>query len=127
MAYELCSRSVGLTSSAFAISGFVLRCKKAKWELRERDRLHRRSELLAEMEDRIAQDRNREVQYIEDRRGRGEMGEVAAREETEQLEQAAQAKVDELRTVFAIADPNNLQKRVSEDDGNKLLSPFLEC
>ena len=66
-AYEICSRSVHQTSSAFAISGFVVKCKRAKWDRRERERLQRRNELLGELEEKILQDRNNEITSIQQR------------------------------------------------------------
>ena len=38
MAYELCTASTQQTSNAATISALVLKCKKAKWDIRERER-----------------------------------------------------------------------------------------
>jgi STIP1 family protein 1 len=111
-AYEICSRSVHQTSSAFAISGFVVKCKRAKWDRREKERLQRRNELLGELEEKLLQDRNNEISAIELRAEAEEIGRVAAQEETVLVEETTTRKIDELRNAFAISDPNNLEKRV---------------
>jgi len=112
-AYELCSKSPQQTSSAFAIASFVLRCKRAKWDLRERDRIHRRHELLGELETKLDDDRKRDLATIEARRARGEIGTVTAEEESKAAGDIFEIKVNELRNSFAISDPQHLEKRVS--------------
>jgi len=114
MAYELCSKSVHQTSSAFAISGFVVKCKKAKWDRRERERLWRRSDLLAELEEKLLVDRDRELASIQSRNTSGEIGSVAAQEETTQVEESTSRRINELRNAFAMSDPRHLEKRVRE-------------
>jgi STIP1 family protein 1 len=113
MAYEYCSKSVQQTSSAFAISGFVLKCKKAKWDLRESDRLRRRSELLNELEVRLAQGKDEEIASITARAASGELGQVAVKEETDAAEESLHKKLEELRNAFAISNPASLTRRVS--------------
>lgn len=113
MAYDFCTSSAHLTSSAFAIATFVLKCKKAKWDLRERERLHRRSELLAEVEGGLVARAKAELEELDERLRRGEIGTVEAREEREVIEQAGEDKVREIRSIFAIAEPGGLEKRVS--------------
>jgi STIP1 family protein 1 len=115
MAYELCSKSVHQTSSAFAISAFVLKCKKAKWDLRQRERLIRRKELLGELEEKLIQDRNREYNNIQERLERNELGSVAFTEERDAAELNHTKRINELRNAFAISDPEHLDKRVSVD------------
>jgi len=114
-AYELCVSNPGQTSSAFAISGFVLRCKKAKWELRERDRLRRRSILLRDLEEALDATKSRELNDIQLRLDHGELGQVGAAEETAQIEEDHTAQVKELRTIFANADPQNMAQREVPD------------
>ncbi|KAF2673478.1 U-box-domain-containing protein [Microthyrium microscopicum] len=111
MAYDLCSKSSHQTSSAFAITGFVLKCKKAKWDLREKDRVRRRHDLLGELESKLEEDKKREISSIEERKVTGELGSVAASEETEATTETTQQKIEELRNSFAISDPNHLEKR----------------
>jgi STIP1 homology and U-box containing protein 1 len=111
-AYELCSHSVHQTSSAFAISTFVLKCKKAKWELRERDRLWRRSELLRDLEAKLVRDKDTELESIQERARAGELGQIAVQEESNAVEESSRLKVEELRNAFSISHPDHLQKRV---------------
>jgi STIP1 family protein 1 len=113
-AYDLCSRSVHQTSSAFAISTFVLKCKKAKWELRERDRIWRRSELLKDLEAKLVQDKNNELESIQERARAGELGQIAVQEESDAVDESSRLKVEELRNAFAISHPDTLQKRVRD-------------
>ena len=89
-----------------------MKCKKAKWDLRERDRLRRRSELLSELEEKLLQGKEEELSAIKVRAAAGELGQVAVEEETAAVEKESQLKVNELRNVFAISDPANLTKRV---------------
>ena len=114
-AYELCSNSPAQTSSAFHISAFVLKCKRAKWELRERERLRSRSHLLRELEEALNASRDEELRDIEEKLKTGEMGQVAASEEKEAVGKEHVAKIQELRTVFANADPINMVKREVPD------------
>jgi STIP1 family protein 1 len=115
-AYELCSRSVTQTSSAFSISNFVVKCKRAKWDLREKERLRRKKELLPELEDMILQRRDEEIALINSQVRLGEIGLVAGQEDIAAARSDADSKVGELRTAFAISDPINLAKRVGLRD-----------
>jgi STIP1 homology and U-box containing protein 1 len=110
-AYNLCARAQNATSNAFSIATYVLKCKKAKWDLRERDRLRRRSDLLAELETKLEQDRNNELSEVEERQRSGELGEIGAKEERDIINQNCQTKATELRHIFAVADPSNMSLR----------------
>ena len=111
-AYDLCSRMPSQTSSAFNIANLVLKCKRAKWDLRERERMRRRSPLLRDIEDHFEQTRDREIAQIKARLNAGNMGQVAAAEETYQAEESAQTSLQDVRTMFAIADAARMEKRV---------------
>lgn len=93
----------------------MLQCKKSKWEGRERERLRRKNPLLAELEDKIEASANQEQVIINEKASRGEMGAVEAVEERTALQKATQQKIDDLRSIFAIADPNNMDKREVPD------------
>lgn len=69
-----------------------------------------RSELLRELEDGLLKEKKRELQGL--KMQMLEMGEEA--EEKADIELTARRKIEELRTVFAVADPKNLQRRVGE-------------
>jgi len=111
-AYELCSRSPSLTTSAFPIAAFVRRCKLAKWTLRERDRLRQRSQLLDDIVSSLERTRNQEMQELMASAESGGMGSVGLREELDELKYAWENKINEVRNIFAIADPKHLEKRV---------------
>lgn len=93
----------------------MLQCKKSKWEGRERERLRRKNPLLAELEDKIEASANQEQVIINEKASRGEMGAVEAVEERTALQKATQQKIDDLRSIFAIADPDNMDKREVPD------------
>jgi len=113
-AYELCSRSSHQTTSAFQISTFVLKCKKAKWDLREADRLRRRSPLLAELEKKLVRDKDADVDLLRKEVEAGEIGAVTFEEEAESLEATARETINDLRNTFAVGDPEYLTVRVSD-------------
>lgn len=52
---------------------------------------------------------------INEKASRGEMGAVEAVEERNALAKATQQKIDDLRSIFAIADPDQLEKREVPD------------
>lgn len=110
-AYDLCLQS-GTIGDTTSVSALVLKAKKEKWEVRERDRLRSRSELLAELEDRLELARTAELRGTEERVRAGEMGEEEAKDEVNILEDISRRKLEELRSVFALADPANMKKRV---------------
>lgn len=109
-AYEECLRTN--SSSTNNVSSLVLMAKMKKWEAKERDRIRRRSALLAELEDGLGKVEQYELHNLKSRVMKGEVGNVEAAEEKEEIEENARKKIEELRTVFAISDPENLQRRV---------------
>lgn len=110
-AYELCISTPSQTSSAFPIANLVLRCKRGKWEVRERQRLRQREDLMSELLDKLDVDRRTEITEIEEEEAKGNMGRVEADERRTELKEDYNSKMEELRNVFAIADPSNLEKR----------------
>ena len=109
-AYDLCLKAN--SSSASNISILVLQAKKEKWEVRERDRIRRRSALLRELEDTLENSAGVEVREIQKKVDAGELQEIEGDEERADIEVSKRRKVEELRSVFAIADPKNVQRRV---------------
>ncbi|KAJ9635933.1 hypothetical protein H2201_000069 [Coniosporium apollinis] len=114
-AYEMCVNSKGQTSSAATISQVVLKCKKAKWEARERERLRKQSALLGELEDSLERSKKADLADLDERASRGEIGAVAAEEERAAIIDTANRKIEELRSTFALADPKNIGKREVPD------------
>jgi len=109
-AYHECLKTG--SSSTANVSALVLQAKKEKWETKERDRLRRRSDLLRELEDGLQQVALYERKNINARMRNGELSQSGAQEEEQELETSTTHKLDELRSVFAIADPENMQRRV---------------
>jgi STIP1 family protein 1 len=114
-AYELCTTSSQQTSNAATISALVLRCKKAKWDIRERERIRRRKDLLADLEGTLETQYKKEAQEIEARIETGELGRVEGQEEKSEQQREWEKKRDDLRTAFALSDPENLGKREVPD------------
>lgn len=108
-AYDFCLQlgdpSLGI------ISTLVLKAKKGKWEVRERDRIRRRAGLYRELEDRLETSRREERRGIQALVDEGALDEVDAVEELGILDDVTRRKIEELQNVFAIADPE-MAKRV---------------
>lgn len=113
-AYEECVRTH--SSSTSNVSSLVLQTKKEKWESKEKDRLRRRSDLLRELEDNLRRASKFELQAVKSRLQRGEISDSEAAEETVEIQSSTQRKIGELESVFAIADPENMQRRVRPPD-----------
>ena len=105
-AYKKCLETFDRSTSA--VSALVLRAKKEKWEAKERDRLRQRSHILRELEDALLAKKEMELREIRIR----SLGRSAEAEERAEVELDAENKINELRNIFAIADPQHLQRRV---------------
>lgn len=110
-AYELCTGARGQTSSAYTIANLVLRCKQEKWEVRERQRLRQKGGLLSELLERMERDRQSEIRSIEEKESRFQLGRVESQEQRQEIDQEWRGKMDDLRNIFAIAEPQNMEKR----------------
>ena len=97
-AYEICLETSN--SSTPNTVQLVLRAKKAKWEAGERQRSRQRSEMLRELEVALIKNGAREVEETEDE------------EEMAEIKSATKRKVDELFSIFALADPAKFERRV---------------
>lgn len=115
MAYELCTTSAQQTSNAATISALVLKCKKAKWDIRERERIRRRGDLLSDLEAMLETEFKRDTDEIEARIENGEVSRVEGQEEKQERKIEFEKKRDDLRTAFAISDPEHQQKREVPD------------
>lgn len=110
-AYDECLKTN--SPSTRNVSTLVLQAKKEKWEAKERERIRRRSELLRELEDGLGKAAAYELHMLRLRIANLEVGESEGVEEREEIETLSRQKIEELRNVFAIADPENMQKRVT--------------
>jgi hypothetical protein len=115
MAYELCTKSAQQTNNAATISALVLKCKKAKWDIRERERIRRRGDLLSELETYLETSYKKDIFDIDERIARSEISSIEAQDEKKERHEEYQKKVNDLRTAFAISDPTNMQKREVPD------------
>lgn len=115
MAYELCTKSAQQTNNAATISALVLRCKKAKWDIRERDRIRRRADLLAELEVKLEEEYKKDIFDIEETIASGATGTIEGQERKQERKSEWESKVSDLRTAFALSDPANLEKREVPD------------
>lgn len=109
-AYELCLKT-NSTSTA-AVAAVVLQAKKQKWEVKERDRLRRRSHLLQELEEAITRNGAIELAAVDNRHEIRGLTDSEAREEREDIQTSTRQNIEEVRSVFAIADPANFSRRV---------------
>lgn len=115
MAYELCTTTAQQTSNAATISALVLKCKKAKWDIRERERIRRRGDLLADVEAMLETEFKKESDEIEGRIESGEVSRIEGQEEKAERKLEFEKKRNDLRTAFAISDPEHQQKREVPD------------
>lgn len=115
MAYELCTNSAQQTSNAATISALVLKCKKAKWDIRERERIRRRGGLLADLEAMLETQYKKDTDDIDARMETSELSMTEGQEEKAERKTEFEQKRDDLRTAFAISDPDHQQKREVPD------------
>ena len=96
-------------------SAFVLTCKKAKFAVRDRDRERRQGGLRAEFEDTLERNKQRDLDEVSRCLQTGEMGQVEAYERNQEILSNFEIKCQELRSVFALADPANHKPREIPD------------
>ncbi|KAK5157642.1 hypothetical protein BJ546DRAFT_968079 [Cryomyces antarcticus] len=114
-AYEQVLRATPPSANVHPISQLVLKCKRAKWEARERERARGRGQLLAELEDALDMLTQGEAALVQAALDRGEMGAVEAEERRKEVLEAGRKKLEECRSVFAIADPEHGERREVPD------------
>lgn len=68
--------------------------------------------MLRELEDGLNDIAEGEVRALWERVEKGVLGEEEAREEEEEAKATVKRKVEELYSIFAVADPSNMQRRV---------------
>ena len=96
-------------------SAFVLKCKKARFAARDRERRLRQHDLRAELEDTIEANKRRDLDSISQQLGNGELGQVEASERKEEAHSNAKQKVQDVQALFAIVDPANQKLREIPD------------
>lgn len=110
-AYNECLKTN--STSTRNVSALVLQAKKEKWEAKERDRIRRQSALLRELEDGLNHTAEEELRTLASRVQNGSIDEREGKEEREEIETAWRKKTEELRSVFALSNPANMQIRVT--------------
>ena len=96
-------------------SGFVLKCKKAKFAVRDRDRLRRQGDLRAELEETFEANKQRDLDEVSRQLERQMIGQVEASERNDEILLSFDQKISELRTLFEVADPANQKPREIPD------------
>lgn len=97
------------------ISAFVLACKKAKFAAREHERQLRRGSILAELEESLELSKRAQLVAIETSLQDNRLGVIEANDQRLEVLDVHQKKVEELRSVFALADPEMHQPREVPD------------
>jgi hypothetical protein len=83
--------------------------------VRDRDRERRQGGLRAEFEDTLERNKQRDLDEVSRCLQTGEMGQVEAYERNQEILSNFETKCQELRTVFALADPANHKPREIPD------------
>ena len=105
-AYDRCLQTQD--KSIQNVSSLVLQTKKMKWEFREREKERQRNALLRECVQGLENNLQEELLALDMRN----MGQVQKQEEKVELEGAVEQKKEELHSIFAIANPEELPRRV---------------
>ena len=110
IAYSICLETQD--SSAELIGSFILRAKQAQWQARETARLRERNETLALVEDLLDAQLKRDLDHIEERSKRAEIGETGRREEVEELQNEASIRRGNIRRGFEDTEKPESVERV---------------
>lgn len=97
------------------ISAFVVECKRAKFAAGERERARKRGEVLGEVEEALEVRKRGELSDLEEKLIRDEIGVVEADEARREVLEQARRRVEEVRLVFAVADPEQRPVREVPD------------
>ncbi len=96
-------------------SAFVLKCKKAKFAVRDRERLRKQGDLRAELEETLEANKQRDLDDVSQKLANGQLGQVEATERNQEIMANFDAKMAELKALFAAADPANHKPREIPD------------
>lgn len=112
-AYKICLATKD--SSTETLSMFILRAKQAQWQARETARLREANATLAALETLLEQQLERDLQDVEARFQRTEIGDIARGEERQQLEIEAADRRQIVRENFRDSDTPSSVERVVPD------------
>ena len=96
-------------------SAFVLKCKKAKFAVRDRERLRRQGELRAELEETFEANKQRELDDVSRQLENQELRPVEAADRNQEILWNFDNKIADLRSFFAAADPSKQKQREIPD------------
>jgi STIP1 family protein 1 len=96
-------------------SAFVLKCKKAKFAVRDRERLRRQGNLRAELEEVFEASKQRDLDDVSRQLETMSIGQVEATERNEEIQSNFDRKTSDLRILFAAANPANQKPREIPD------------
>ena len=105
------ARERAAAGSITPVLNVVMTCKRAKFDARQREQEQRRGDLLAELEAGIEARKRSTLSDIEAQVASGTLQPVAAAEARAETIDLTQKKLDDLHTVFAIADPEKHAKK----------------
>jgi STIP1 homology and U-box containing protein 1 len=109
-AYQICLET--RDSSSELLSQFILRTKQAQWQSNETARLRQLNETLANVEDLLQQQLEKELAGLEGRYSRQEIGEIGRNEERAALEKEAGERRSNVREAFRNAQIEETAERV---------------
>lgn len=98
-----------------AFSAFVLKCKKAKFAARDRERLRRQGDLRAELEDSLEANKQRELDDVSRLLEKQALGPVEASERNQEILSTFDKKIGDLRNLFTTVDPTQHKPREIPD------------
>ena len=110
-AYKICLEIKD--SSSEVLSQFILRTKQAQWQSKETARLRQLNETLANVDDLLQQQLDKEVADLESRYLRKELGEIGRNEERAALQKEAEERRSNVREAFKNAQQEETAERVS--------------
>jgi STIP1 homology and U-box containing protein 1 len=110
-AYKICLEI--RDSSSEILSQFILRTKQAQWQIKETARLRELNDTLANVEDLLQQQLDKDLAELEGRYSRQEIGEIGRNEERAALEKEAGERRSNVREAFKNAQNEETAERVS--------------
>jgi STIP1 homology and U-box containing protein 1 len=112
-AYKICLELKD--SSGEVLSQFILRTKQAQWQSKETARLRELNETLANVEDLLQQQLEKDLADLRKRYEKGEIGGIGRNEERSALEKEAEERRRNVREAFKNAQEEETAERVSQD------------
>lgn len=112
-AYKICLEL--RDSSSEVLSQFILRTKQAQWQSKETARLRELNDTLANVEDLLQQQLDKEIADLEARYLKGRIGEIGRNEEKATLEREADERRGNVREAFRNAQNEETAERVSAE------------